>query len=119
MNIDLKNFFLKINHAKKIHKNNFNKKIIKQIKHLNEIDKIHLIEKKKINQYYFISRMNTLSYGDESYVIDGGGTTVYIAYQALEIKGIKKLFIQQAYVLWALDFLRLSAQPLIIKELYA
>ena len=30
----------------KIHKNNFNKKIIKQIKHLNEIDKIHLIEKK-------------------------------------------------------------------------
>ena len=60
--------------------------------------------------------MNTLSYGDESYVIDGGGTTVYIAYQALEIKRIKKLFIQQAYVLWALDFLRLSAQPLIIKD---
>ncbi len=91
LNMDLKNFFLKINNTKKIYRNNFNKKTIKQIKHLNEIDKIHLIEKKKINQYYFINRMNNLSFGDESYVIDGGGTTVYIAYQALKIKRNQKI----------------------------
>ena len=35
--------------------------------------------------------MNNLSFGDESYVIDGGGTTVYIAYQALKIKRNQKI----------------------------
>jgi acetolactate synthase-1/2/3 large subunit len=91
INIDVKYFFkviLKNKNKKNIY---FKKKTIKQIKKLNEIDEIHKNEDSKINQYFFVSRLNKLSFGNENYVIDGGGTNVYIAYQALEIKNKQKI----------------------------
>ncbi len=91
LNIDLKTFFLKINNYKQLKIQNFKNQTIQKIKKLNQIDKIHFKENKKINQYYFIHMLNKLSFGNESYVIDGGGTNVYISYQALEIKKKQKI----------------------------
>ena len=90
---DLNSFFLNINKFKNLNKKkeNFKKGVINNIKKLNKIDKIHLKEQKKINQYHFIDRLNKLSRGDENYIIDGGGTNVYAAYQALEIKKKQKI----------------------------
>lgn len=87
---DLNVFFSKICNGKE-KKINVDKKIINQIQKLNKIDKIHTIENKKINQYFFISRLNLLSSGNENYVIDGGGTNVYISYQAIELKKNQKI----------------------------
>ena len=91
LNIDLKIFFEKINKIRHSKIQSFKSDTIKKIKQLNQIDKIHTEEKKKINQYYFIHRLNKLSIGNENYVIDGGGTNVYISYQALELKKKQKI----------------------------
>lgn len=91
LNIDLKIFFEKINKIKHSKIQSFKNDTINKIKQLNQIDKIHTEEKKKINQYYFIHRLNKLSIGNENYVIDGGGTNVYISYQALELKKKQKI----------------------------
>ncbi len=93
LNIDLKIFFSNMNKLRKPRSKseNFKGDIIKKIKQLNKIDHIHVKETKKINQYYFIERLNELSRGDENYIIDGGGTNVYISYQALEIKQKQKI----------------------------
>jgi acetolactate synthase I/II/III large subunit len=91
LNIDLKIFFEKINKIRHSKIQSFKSDTINKIKQLNQIDKIHTEEKKKINQYYFIHRLNKLSIGNENYVIDGGGTNVYISYQALELKKKQKI----------------------------
>ena len=91
LNIDLKIFFEKINKIRYSKIQSFKNDTIDKIKQLNQIDKIHTEEKKKINQYYFIHRLNKLSIGNENYVIDGGGTNVYISYQALELKKKQKI----------------------------
>jgi acetolactate synthase-1/2/3 large subunit len=91
LNIDLKIFFEKINKIRHSKIQSFKNDTINKIKQLNQIDKIHIEEKKKINQYYFIHRLNKLSIGNENYVIDGGGTNVYISYQALELKKKQKI----------------------------
>ncbi len=93
LNIDLKNFFLNMNRLKNLNTKteNFKNGLIKKIRQLNKIDQVHIREKNKINQYYFIDRLNELSKGDENYVIDGGGTNVYVSYQALEIKKKQKI----------------------------
>lgn len=103
LNIDLKIFFEKINKIKHSKIQSFKNDTINKIKQLNQIDKIHTEEKKKINQYYFIHRLNKLSIGNENYVIDGGGTNVYISYQALELKKKTKNYsycIYMRYGIW-------------------
>lgn len=92
LKLDLKLFFKEINKEQKKISNNLPKKQLKKLKSLNDIDGIHRLEKNKINQYYFISCLNKLSKGDENYIIDGGGTNVYISYQALELKKKQKIF---------------------------
>ena len=91
LNLDLNFFFKELLKKKNNKKIYFKKDTIHQIKKINEIDKVHKKNSKKINQYYFISRLNKLSNGNENYVIDGGGTNVYISYQALELKQKQKI----------------------------
>jgi acetolactate synthase-1/2/3 large subunit len=91
INIDLKYFFKEILKKKNKKCFFFKENTIQHIKKLNDIDEIHKNETNKVNQYYFISRLNKLSSGNENYIIDGGGTNVYISYQALEIKNKQKI----------------------------
>ena len=93
INCDLKEFFDQfkfIKENKKKQKTNF----LKNIQKLNKVDSSHKIIKNKnyINQYIFLDYLNTYSKGNESYVIDGGGTNVYISYQALKLKKKQKIF---------------------------
>ena len=92
LDIDLKLFFKEINKNQKKIKRNLPFKKLRILKSLNNIDKIHQLEKNKINQYYFTNCLNKFSKGNENYIIDGGGTTVYISYQALELKKNQKIF---------------------------
>ena len=64
--------FSLVKYAMEKKKINVDKKIINQIQKLNKIDKIHTIENKKITQYFFISRLNLLSSGNENYVVIEG-----------------------------------------------
>jgi acetolactate synthase-1/2/3 large subunit len=91
INLDLKSFFKEILKKKNKKQKYFKENTIQQVKKLNDIDQIHKNENNKINQYFFVSRFNKLSSGNENYVIDGGGTNVYISYQALEIKKKQKI----------------------------
>ena len=91
INLDLKLFFKVALKRKIIKKQYYKKNTISQIKILNEIDQVHQTDSKRINQYYFISRLNKFSHGNETYVIDGGGTNVYVSYQALELKKKQKI----------------------------
>ncbi len=91
ININLKLFFKEALKKKIIKRQYFKKNTISQIKILNEIDQSHQTDSKRINQYYFLSRLNKFSHGNETYVIDGGGTIVYGSYQALELKKKQKI----------------------------
>ena len=91
LKIDLSLFFEKMNNSKSVNKKSFKKEILDKIKKLNNIEEDHKKDIKKINQYFFIHRLNNFSNGDENYVVDGGGTNVYISYQALEIKKKQKI----------------------------
>ena len=107
LKLDLKLFFKEINKNQKKINRNLPKEQLKKLKSLNDIERIHRLEKNKINQYYFINCFNKLSKGDENYIIDGGGTNVYVSYQALELKKKQKIFHTAAYVQWDLGYQRL------------
>ena len=91
INLDLNLFFNQIIKNKNPKKFFFNNQSLNKLKQLNEIDKSHLANNKKINQYHFIDCLNRISKGNENFVIDGGGINVYVAYQGLKLKKKQKI----------------------------
>ena len=72
------------------------KKTTKIYKYYNSIGEEFRNQKKYVNSYFFTSLISNLNDSPTNYVIDGGGTIVYTAYQCIKIKEKQRLLLSNS-----------------------